>query len=179
MSDDPGAGPGLPPPPPPAPSLPPGAATAPGAHQAPGSYQPGSGAPGWPPVGGPTGGGWAPPTERPRRSRKPWVIGCLGLLLLLVIGVGACSVLAFRSFGSAGAILAASNGEIDGFNIRTFNGSTTIWLQAARGVDDSEGERLACEVIRPAIAATELAGTPWVLVNRAGDPIASNETPCP
>jgi hypothetical protein len=124
--------------------------------------------------------GWAaPPAQRRPGSRRKWRIGCGLLLLVLVIGVGACTVLLARSFGAAAAVMSASGGRIDGFNASTFNGRTTITFQAAKGVEPSEGPTLACDVVRPALATTELSGADWVTVDRAGDVIASKATPCP
>lgn len=157
------AGPGSGPPPPPgAPALPP------------------AGSPAWPPPAPAPGAGWAAPQAANRpRSRRRWVIGCAVLLILLVLGVGACTLLFVRSLGSAATVIGASNGRIDGVNVQNNNGRTTITFQAARGVDESEGPRLACDVVRPALAGSDQAEARWVIVNRAGDVIASDRTPCP
>ncbi|MFN8629586.1 MAG: hypothetical protein U0838_04475 [Chloroflexota bacterium] len=131
---------------------------------------------GWGPAPGQVG--WPPPSP-PRRSRKPWVIGCLVLFLLLVIGVGSCTVFFARSFGVAGSVLAASNGQIDGFRANSFNGRTSIVFTAARGIDIADGQRIACTAIVPTLRNAG-ADDDWVLVNRAGDVIASkSNTSCP
>jgi hypothetical protein len=153
--------------PPPAPPAPP-AAPPPALGSTPGAW----------PSADPGATGWQTPPA-PSRSRRNWVIGCLVLVVVLVVGVGACTVLALRSFGPAGAVLVESSGEIDAFNVQTFNGQTEIVFTAARGIDEADGPRLACQVIGPTLAGTDLDGTDWVLVNRAGDAIATNETPCP
>src|SRR5829696_754399 len=123
---------------------------------------------------------WTPAPAAPagRHSRRNWAIGCVVLLVVLVVGVASCSFVLFKSFGAAGAVLAASGGEIDRFNVQTFNGVTETTFWAARGVDESDGPRIACEIIGPTLAGSDLAGTRWYLVNRAGDVIASNETAC-
>ncbi len=157
----PGASPGAapqPPGPPPAPAMPPSAPTP---------------AP-WP---GAPASSWIPPTE-PQRSRRRWVIGCGILLLLVIVGVGACTVLFVRSFGSGLSVVAASGGQIETFQVFSGSSGTTVTFQAARGVDAADGPRLACEVIEPNLRGTELEDTDWVLVNRAGDVIASDETDC-
>lgn len=164
----------------------------PGAPQ-PGWQQPSPSQPGWGqpsaqgPWGQPGAPGWGPapgqpawpPTAPARRSRKPWVIGCLVLIALLLVGVGSCTVFFVRSFGVAGTVLANSNGEIDGFHANTYNGRTSIVFTAARGVDEAEGTRIACTVIVPAMRNAG-AEDDWALVNRAGDVIASKSTTsCP
>jgi hypothetical protein len=53
-----------------------------------------------------------------------------------------------------------------------------VTFQAARGIDAADGPRLACEVIEPTLEGTDLEDADWVLVNRAGDVIASDETDC-
>ncbi|HEY6571383.1 MAG TPA: hypothetical protein VIZ22_13900 [Candidatus Limnocylindrales bacterium] len=106
------------------------------------------------------------------------MIGCGLLLLVLVLGVGACTVFFVRTLGSGFAVIANSGGDIESFSSSTFNGRTVITFQAARGVDLEDGPRLACEAIKPALAGSELEDEEWVLLNRAGDVIASNETAC-
>ena len=106
------------------------------------------------------------------------MIGCGLLLLLLVLGVGACTVFFVRSLGSGFSVIANSGGAIETFSVVSANGRTRITFQAARGIDVEDGPRLACDVIKPTLAGSELAGADWVLVNRAGDVIASDETPC-
>jgi hypothetical protein len=54
---------------------------------------------------------------------------------------------------------------------------TAVPFPAAEGVDAEHGAELACEVIEPTLAGTELADASWVPVNRAGDVIASDQTP--
>jgi hypothetical protein len=95
-----------------------------------------------------------------------------------VIGVGACTVLFVRNFGSGLSVIAASGGEIETFRVFQGTGGQTITFQAARGIDATDGPRLACTVIRPTLEGTELEHAHWVLVNRAGDVIASDETDC-
>lgn len=50
---------------------------------------------------------------------------------------------------------------------------------AARGLDVPDGPAVACSVVRPILARTDWAAARWTIVNRAGDVIASDETPCP
>ena len=122
--------------------------------------------------------GRPPNPQSPRRSRRKWVIGCGLLLLLLVIGVGACTVLLVRGLGPGFSVIANSGGDIETFSAVSANGRTRITFQARRGLDVEDGPRLACEVIKPSLASSELAAADWVLVNRAGDVMATNETPC-
>jgi hypothetical protein len=120
----------------------------------------------------------SPPAPRPG-SRRRWILGCAGLLAIVVILGGLAAYGLSRTFGNGFAVMAASAGEIDSFHAFTNGSRTTITFQAARGLDLPDGPRLACEVVRPAIAKTDWANAGWTIVNRAGDLIASDETPCP
>ena len=80
-------------PPPPQSGPPPGPATPPGLPPAPPWPAMPSGTPPnvtWP--GGPPSS-WNAPAEPRRPSRRRWVIGCGLLLLLVIVGIGACTVL--------------------------------------------------------------------------------------
>ena len=122
---------------------------------------------------------WAPGSPTPaRRSRRRWVIGCGLLLLLVIVGIGACTVLVVRNFGAGFSVIANAQGDITTFSASNVNGRTTITFRAARGLDESDGVFLACEVIKPTLANSDLASADWVLVTPAGDVLASNATPC-
>lgn len=107
------------------------------------------------------------------------MIGCAGLIVLACAGLAIAFYLLFRSLGNEFAVMAASSGDIDSFHAYTYGVTTTITFQAARGLDLPDGPRLACDVVGPALQTTDWAGADWVIVNRAGDVMASNETPCP
>jgi hypothetical protein len=137
--------------------------------------------PGWVPASPPQMT-WYPPPPPVKRSRRTlWIVlGVVTLVLLLVIW--SCSQFIGQlgnSFGPGFAVINASNGQITNFNVNTFNGRTTVYFTAARGLDLPDGPRLACDVVGPAIEGTTLAGAEWVILNRAGDVIASSDTPCP
>jgi hypothetical protein len=119
-----------------------------------------------------------PPASKPA-SRRRWVIGCLGLIVVFVIAAVLGISMLSRALGNGFAVMSASNGSIDSFNAVSNGSRMTITFQAARGLDLADGPALACEVVRPALATTDWADASWIVVNRAGDTIASNETPCP
>jgi hypothetical protein len=102
----------------------------------------------------------------------------LGCGLLLVIAVVSIAFLAWRAFGNGFAVVAASEGQIDSFRAFSDGPTLTVTFQAARGIDAPDGPRLACEVVRPALAGTDWTLARWTIVNRADDVIASDETPC-
>jgi len=110
-----------------------------------------------------------------------WIVVGVVVLLLLAL-VGSCALFLrdlSTQFAPAASVINVSRGQIDSFRVNTFNGRTTIIFQAAQGVDATDGPDLACRIVKPTLANTSAAGTAWVIVNRAGDAIASNETPCP
>jgi hypothetical protein len=102
----------------------------------------------------------------------------LGCGLLAVIVVASIAFLASRALGNGFAVIAASGGEIDSFRAFSDGPTMTVTFQAAQGIDLPDGPRLACEVVRPALAGTDWALARWTIVNRAGDVVASDETPC-
>jgi hypothetical protein len=132
-----------------------------------------------PPPGQGSSASWVGVTPGRPASRRRWVIGCLVLLVILVLAIGGCVALLWRGFGGAASVIANSHGEIDGFRVYTGTSGTTITFTAARGLDLADGPRLACTIVRPSLAGTDLADADWVIVNRAGDVIASSATPCP
>jgi hypothetical protein len=97
------------------------------------------------------------------------------VVILVAVGVFFLS----RSLANGFAVVAASGGDIDSFNAVSNGQGTSITFQAARGLDLPDGPRLACLVVRPALAPTDWAHARWIIVNRAGDTIASDETACP
>ena len=69
---------------------------------------PGPGAPPAPPASAGPGPAWnATPATGAPRSRRNWAIGCIVLVVLLLVGVASCSFVLFKSFGGAGAVIAA------------------------------------------------------------------------
>jgi hypothetical protein len=134
------------------------------------------GAPTW------AGTGWGPPpAPKPRSRRTLWIVlGIVAVLLILLVGSCALMLRDFGSnFGPAAAVMNASNGRITSFRVDNFNGQTTMTFQAARGLDLADGPSLACDVVKPTLETTAAQATEWVIVNRAGDVIGSNKTPCP
>jgi hypothetical protein len=101
------------------------------------------------------------------------------VLAIAIVVLAAGAFFLSRSLANGFAVVAASNGQVDGFHAFSNGSRTTITFQAARGLDLPDGPRLACQVVRPALATTDWAEAGWTIVNRAGDVIASAETPCP
>jgi hypothetical protein len=118
------------------------------------------------------------PESRPR-SRRWMVFGCLGLVVIVGVAIVVGGFALGRAFGNGFAVVGASGGEIDSFHAYSNGGPTSVVFQAARGIDLPDGPRLACDVVRPTLASTDWASVSWVIVNRAGDTIATSETPCP
>jgi hypothetical protein len=123
--------------------------------------------------------GWVvPPLEPKPTSQRRRLLGCLAVLVVVALIAGALAFLLSRTLASGFAVMGASGGDIDGFHAFSNGPTTTITFQAARGIDLPDGPRLACEVVRPTLASTDWALARWIIVNRAGDVIASDETPC-
>ncbi len=167
--EDPMAPPQRPTEPPPSPVTPPPSPVPP---------LPGQGLPAPSPASDPASG-WTPPSTGRSTSRRGWVIGCAVLLIVALLGVGGCAVLVWRGVGGAVLVVAGSHGEISSFRMDAGTSGTSIMFQAARGLDEADGPRLACDIVRPNLDNTDLADATWIIVNRAGDVIASDQTPCP
>jgi len=121
----------------------------------------------------------APPPERSPTSRKKILLGCGGLLAGLAV-VFTALVLALSSLLRQGnAVVEASGGRITSFQAFSNGPVTTVTFVAARRIDEAQGPSLACDVVRPVLAGTGWASARWTIVNRAGDVIASDQTPCP
>jgi hypothetical protein len=123
-------------------------------------------------------GGWTPGGPRGSLAGR-WFIGCGALLLLLAIGVGSCVSSLGRTAGAGAVVLATSGGEIDGFAPEYIDGKTRFVFSAAPGIGPRDGLRLGCGVVRPGLAKMNAADQAWILMDRAGEVIASSETPCP
>ncbi len=121
--------------------------------------------------------GWLP--AGPARPKRRIAFGCLALVLLLLVGALVVVVTLLPQFGPGFSVLNGSNGQIERFNLFDGPSGTHLTFQAARGIDLPDGPRLACTVVRPRLAGTNLANLQWTIVNRAGDVIASYATPCP
>ena len=127
-----------------------------------------------------TASGWITPTpERPGASRRRWAIGCLVAIVLAAALIGGAAFLFARTLGTGFAVIAKSGGEIETFHAFSNGPTLKVTFQAARGLDVPDGPRLACDIVRPALVNTDWASARWVIVNRAGDEMASDETPCP
>lgn len=124
--------------------------------------------------------GWIIPTpERSGASKRRWAIGCLLALVLAAAVIGGAAFLFARTLGTGLAVIANSGGEIETFHAFSNGPTLTVTFQAARGLDVPDGPRLACDVVRPALVNTDWANARWEIVNRAGDVMASDKTPCP
>ncbi len=118
---------------------------------------------------------WTSPSEARPGSGRRRLLGCALLVVIVVVAIG---FLASRLLGTGFAVMAASSGDIESFRAFSNGAETTVTFQASRGIDVPDGPRLACDVVRPALVGTDWALARWTIVNRAGDTIASNETPC-
>lgn len=120
-----------------------------------------------------------PPPDPLPKSRKRLLLLCGVVLAAIVIGVVAVVFLVSAALKNGNAVVDASAGRIEGFHAFSSGPNTTITFVAARGIDLPAGPGLACDVVRPVLARTDWAQARWTITNRAGDVIASNQTPCP
>jgi hypothetical protein len=119
-----------------------------------------------------------PPPERPPAGRRV-LLGCGAVIALLLIAFGALAMVLTLALRNGNAVVEASGGRITSFHAVTNPPRTTVTFVAARGLDLPDGPGLACDVVRPVLARTDWAAAEWTIVNRAGDVIASDQTPCP
>jgi hypothetical protein len=75
-------------------------------------------------------------------------------------------------------LTAGSNGRITGVNEVTTTNGTTFSIYAAVGVGPAEGIELACSVVRPILARDGYSTARFVVLDRAGDILATESTTC-
>ncbi len=143
--------------PPPSPELPPAAS----AWQAPGSGRPSR---------------WRP--SRTETRRRSFWLGCLILILVPVVVVVAVLVFAGGEVSAIASFPSDTGGQITNVSVRTINGRTQWELFAAPGLDQADGARLACDVVRPVFVRHGIRDVEFYVLNRAGDVIASWQTSC-
>jgi hypothetical protein len=119
-----------------------------------------------------------PPPERPPAGRRV-LLGCAAAIAVVLIVAVALALLLSIALRNGNAVVEASGGRITSFHAFTNGPKTSVTFVAARGIDLPDGPGLACDVVRPVLAQTGWAAAEWTIVNRAGDVIASDQTPCP
>jgi hypothetical protein len=124
------------------------------------------------------GSGWSVPVPKPPPTRRRFLLGFVAILAAIVLAVGSCTVVFLLVARNANAVVEASGGRITHFSVFANGPFTTITFVAARGIDLPDGPALACKVVRPVLKRTDWAAARWTLVNRAGDVMASDQTPC-
>lgn len=109
----------------------------------------------------------------PRRHWRPLLF--LGLVAIVVVGL-------FSFFSSTlktvNDLSAGSNGRITGVNEVTTTSGTTFTIYAAVGVGPAEAVQLACDVVRPILAREGYSDARFVVLDRAGDILATQSTTC-
>lgn len=117
------------------------------------------------------------PPERPPTGRRV-LLGC-GAAIAVVLIVAVAFALVFSiGLRNGNAVVEASGGRITSFHAFTNGLKTSVTFVAARGIDLPDGPSLECDVVRPVLARTDWAAAEWTIINRAGDVIASDRTPC-
>jgi hypothetical protein len=92
--------------------------------------------------------------------------------------MGACVAFVVQQIGPIATLQSEVAPDITFVNVSVFNGRTSITFTATQGIDVDDGPRLACEVVRPALEISPYRGASFRIVNRAGDVIATDQTPC-
>ena len=100
------------------------------------------------------------------------MLGVIALLVAIVVNFF------FSAFKTIGDLEAGSNGLIDGINETANQNGTAVTMYAAVGVGPDEGVQIACTIVKPILARDGQSGVRFFVLDRAGDVLATNETPC-
>ena len=146
---------------------------------APPPNQPGWGAP--PPAWGAPQGyqqpGWGPPPVK--RKSHGCLIGCLVVLVLFVVGVGACTVAIYPSASAMIRMYSDLGPLTKSVEMNTINGQTVIVIELAPGHEtEQDAVHIACDIVRPDIRGTWFANASFEIIDSNGDVLADDTTPC-
>ncbi len=119
----------------------------------------------------------APPRSFLARHRVALVLGAFALVVVLVIG--GCVALLLPSAMAVVNIERNSGGRIVNVQISSGTDGQAIHVYTAAGVGASEGQDLACNVVRPAIKGTALESYQFEIIDTTGRVIATQDTSCP
>jgi hypothetical protein len=127
--------------------------------------------PGW---GGQPGWSAAPPAKKGHGC----LIAFLIVLALLIVGVGACVWFAYPYASTEIKLLNDLGAEkVSSVEFDMENGHTTWTIRVNPGYED-EATYMACHIIRPDLQGTQFANDSFVVVDRYGRILASDQTPC-
>jgi len=109
----------------------------------------------------------------PRRHWRPLLfLGLVAIVTVVLVGFFSSSLKTVND------LTAGSNGRITGVNEVTTTNGTTFSIYAAVGVGPAEGVELACSVVRPILARDGYSTARFVVLDRAGDVLATESTKC-
>jgi hypothetical protein len=156
-------------------------------------YQPGWGAPppqqtwGGPPPPGyqPAWGqsGWPPPQQpTSHKARNGCLIGCGAAVAVLIALIVVVAIVAAQLLGPAldtsMKIQQNSHGQVSSSSYQWTNGVGEFRIWLAPGVPNSQGDDVACNVVRPTLKGTKFEGTNFVIFGNNGRVVADETTPC-
>jgi hypothetical protein len=129
-----------------------------------------------PPAGPAARSGWQLGRTEPRR-RTFW-LGCLAIILVPVVLVAAILLLVRNEVGTIVDFAGDTGGQITSVDVHQVEGRLQWELYAAPGLGPRDGPQLACDVVRPVFRRHGVANAEFYVLDRAGDVIASWQTPC-
>jgi hypothetical protein len=131
--------------------------------------------PGW---GQPQPGWGAGPPPR-RSNRRGCLIGCLVVVVLLLVGIGGCTYVAWPYIQTDIRIL--QDGGTDRISSVSFSvvNSRTVWVVHLQPGHDADAQTLACTVVGPALRDSQFKNDDFEIVSSSGEVLATNDTPCP
>ena len=139
--------------------------------------QPQWGQPGQPQWGQPGQPQWG----QPQRSgnRHGCLIGVVIVLVLVVLGVGGCTVFALPYIQTDVKLTQDLGSAASSVSINSTNGDT-VWVITLKDGYDSQAqaEALACAVVKPDLAGTKFANDQFRIVDHDGYLVADDTTPC-
>jgi len=115
--------------------------------------------------------------------RRHWRALTAVAVVVILVAAGAIAVAGLvGTFGgyvrAEMDILSASDGRITNVNFYSTTEGTEFYVYAAPGVGAAEGLDLACRVVRPTLIRDGYGSAGFEVLDRAGDTLATDSTPC-
>ena len=125
---------------------------------------------------------WEKATEEAPGNRRGLLIGCVGLLLLLVLSVVVFLLISPlpRGFGAALAVADRGKPDVVGANYwLTTSGPPTLRVYLAPGVRQPRAREIGCGLVRDELGRAGISDTSWTVIAATGESLATSSTICP
>jgi DNA-binding CsgD family transcriptional regulator len=131
---------------------------------------------------GPQSAGGRP--SAPIVSRRVFVTGVIAASALFVALVAGLVLTVVPALSMSSRIVGNSGGLVTKVSHEWLRppwvaGSDEFRVYLAGGVADSQGQYVACHIVRPSLAGSQFENTPFSVYDQSGNVVADDRTPCP